>query len=83
MERGRTNFYLTSRDVTIPIRYWGIGIGIGIGIGRFWYWYMGEGLLVPHLKTQTQYFEKPIMDSDSSTPKTLNQTLQKTVVFLK
>ena len=28
-----------SRDVTIPIRYWGIGIGIGIGgIGRYWYW---------------------------------------------
>ena len=25
------------RDVTIPIRYWGIGIGI-VGIGRYWYW---------------------------------------------
>ena len=23
------------RDVTIPIRYWGIGID---GIGRYWYW---------------------------------------------
>ena len=33
-----TNSY--SRDITIPIRYWGIGIGIGVGgIGRYWYWY--------------------------------------------
>ena len=32
--------YMFSRDVTIPIRYWGIGIGIGgIGTGWYWYWY--------------------------------------------
>ncbi len=27
------------------------------------------------LSPQTQYFEKPIMDSDSSTPETFDQTL--------
>ena len=33
------------RDVTIPMRYWGIGIGVG-GSGRYWYWLVSVLVLV-------------------------------------
>jgi hypothetical protein len=68
--------------------YWVVLVLVSIGIGRYLYWSVlvlvlvdvgigiwGRWLLVHHLKTQTLYFEKPITDSDSSTPRTYDQTL--------
>ncbi len=70
---------ILARDVTIPIRYCGIGSGSGIGIG--WYRYWCRELLVPHFKHQ--YLQKPTTDSDSSIPKTFDQTLSKIVILAK